>query len=210
MHEKSSPKLGDAYALETPADSARLYADWAATYDEDFAAHSDYMLPVQVAFHYKAAGGTGPVLDIGAGTGLLAEALMATGVTPIDATDISQEMLNIAQEKGVYRSHFVADVTKKLEVPNDTYAGVVSSGTFTHGHVGPDALDELIRITRPGGLLVLSINAAHFRAKGFEAKLEILSPRFRATTYHDVPIFGPDCKAEHADDKAIVAVLTKH
>lgn len=36
MAEKPD-KLDDAYALKTPEDSRRLYADWAASYDAEFA-----------------------------------------------------------------------------------------------------------------------------------------------------------------------------
>jgi hypothetical protein len=39
----------------------------------------EYRLPAHVAAAFVSAGGTGPVLDVGAGTGLLAEALRAQG-----------------------------------------------------------------------------------------------------------------------------------
>ena len=33
MAEKDEPNVHQAYALETPEDSKRLYASWASTYD---------------------------------------------------------------------------------------------------------------------------------------------------------------------------------
>mgnify|MGYP001349337263 CR=1 FL=1 len=53
---------------------------------------------------------------------------------------------------------------------NDFFGAVVSAGTFTHGHVGPDVFDELLRITKPGGLFVLSINSKVFIKDGFQKK----------------------------------------
>lgn len=38
----NDPDLDAAYALETPDDSRRLYADWAQTYDTSFAKDADY------------------------------------------------------------------------------------------------------------------------------------------------------------------------
>lgn len=99
MAEKPD-KLDDAYALKTPEDSRRLYADWAASYDAEFAEATGYRLPEAVAAAFAALGGGGPVLDVGAGTGLVAERLSLRGLGPIDGTDISHEMLNVASAKG--------------------------------------------------------------------------------------------------------------
>ena len=48
---------------------------------------------------------------------------------------------------------------------------MVSSGTFTHGHLGPSALSELIRFGRPGAVFAIGINADHFVAMGFAGQL---------------------------------------
>jgi hypothetical protein len=42
------------------------------------------------------------------------------------------------------------------------YGGAVSTGTFTIAHVGPEALDEVLRVVRPGGLVGISVNAQHW------------------------------------------------
>ena len=49
--------LDGAYALKTPEDSKKLYADWAETYDESFAEAHDYRSPFLVAEAYRDAGG---------------------------------------------------------------------------------------------------------------------------------------------------------
>lgn len=203
------PGLGAAYALETPEDSIRLYADWAHSYDSDFAQSADYILPDQVARMFAQLDGQGPVLDIGAGTGLLAEALAPLGVGPIDATDISQDMLDVAATKGLYRRLFTGDLTQRLAVEDGAYRGIVSSGTFTHGHVGPEALDELLRITTSGGLMSLSINAEHYQALGFAAKLEAMSDQISDLRLPQLPIYGPKSASDHKDDLAVIATFRK-
>ncbi len=187
---QDDPSLDGAYALETPDDNKRLYAAWAKTYDADFARNMDYRLPALVAEAYLAAGGGAPVLDVGAGTGLLAETLLPDLQGDVDAMDLSQEMLDVAQAKGLYRRCFAGDILQRLDCADDTYAGAVSSGTFTHGHVGPEGLDELIRVVRPGGLVLLSVNAEHFAAKGFDAYLSGLGAAIRDVTTAEVRIYG--------------------
>jgi SAM-dependent methyltransferase len=123
--------LDDAYALKTPEDSVALYRDFAATYDEGFVADTGYVYPREVArvFLEQAGPNDRPVLDIGAGTGLLAERL---GGIVTDGIDISAEMLEKAAAKGLYRNRIVADLTKPLEIADSVYGGLISSGTFTH------------------------------------------------------------------------------
>ena len=82
------------------------------------------------------------------------------------------EMLDQAAAKGVYAELIEADLTVGMEVADDTYAGVTSAGTFTHGHLPPEPLGELIRISMPGARCAIGINAAHWSDHGFEAYLD--------------------------------------
>ena len=184
-------KLDDAYSLQTPYDSIKLYKKWAQTYDEDFALNSNYLSPIKISsFYNKHARNTDtPILDVGAGTGLVGECLNKTGNKKIIGIDISPEMLEQAKLKGCYSSLVSANVTKKIPLKNNSVGAVVSAGTFTHGHVGPDAFDELLRITKPGGLFVLSINSKFFIKGGFQEKFltiknEISSPLFKKFNAH--------------------------
>lgn len=162
-------KLSDAYAVETPDDNRRLYARWADTYDTQFVGAHGYDLPDAVAAVYCAAGGaTDGVLDVGCGTGLVGVALARRDVTGITGIDISPEMLARAADKttgegvAVYAEVAEADLTDRIDADDGTFAGAVSAGTFTHGHVGPGALDEVLRVCRPGAVLALSVNAEVF------------------------------------------------
>ena len=199
-----APTLNAAYGLATPEDNLALYRDWAATYDQTFGAAMDYIMPHHVSMAYVQAGGAGPVLDIGAGTGLVAAALSALGVAPIDGTDFSPEMLGVAASKGLYRRVFWGDVTARLDVPENHYAGVVSSGTFTLGHVGPAALDEVLRITQPGGLVVMSINVRHYEQADFAAKFEQIGTQIAGLTLEDKPFYGTGARGDHAADRGYV------
>ena len=90
---RKSPDLTQAYALETPEDSQKLYADWADTYEADVAAYG-YATPARIAraLAPHLPDTSAPILDFGCGTGLSGQALAAAGFTTIDGTDISAEM----------------------------------------------------------------------------------------------------------------------
>jgi len=180
-------KLGydEAYSLKTPQDSKKLYKKWARTYDKDFALNSNYISPkkISVLFNKYAKMTDTPILDVGAGTGLVGEFLNKKRNKEIIGIDISSEMLKEAKLKGCYSSLIVADVTKRIRLKNNSIGAIVSAGTFTHGHVGPDVFDELLRIIKPGGLFVLSINAKAFLKGGFHKKFlkiknNISTPKF--------------------------------
>lgn len=197
-------KLDQAYALDGADAVKRLYADWAQSYDADFAQARGYQLPDAVAAALIATPHpTGPVLDVGAGTGLVAQALRARGLgAPIDGVDLSAQMLTVAREKGLYHHLFEADVTRPIPGAGP-YAAIVSAGTFTHGHVGPQALPALAQVAMPGAIFVLSINEGVFETKGFAAFLDGWK-QLSDLDLTRVPIYAADAD-EHAQDTALIA-----
>ena len=48
-------------------------------------------------------------------------------------------------------------------------------GRFTFGHVKPNALDEFVRITKPGGLICFTINEGIHEEYGFDKKIKTLT-----------------------------------
>lgn len=204
------PSLQSAYAMQSPDDSRLLYAEWAGDYDRQFAAREDYQLHIHTARAFVGAGGQGPALDVGAGTGLCGRILSDMGVGPIDATDISPKMLDQAMRKDIYRDAIEADLNQGIPVSPESYSGIVSSGTFTHGHVGPEALPGLLRIARSGAIFALSINARHYTAKGFADRLKALQDgQIQNLRLTEVNIYGDLATGEHKDDTAIIAVFEK-
>ena len=206
-------RLVSAFALKTPADSVRLYRDWARDYDETFAEAYGYIAPREVASTFRAEAArrphlaVEPILDIGAGTGLLAAELAGMAV---DAIDISREMLDVAGAKGLYRRCILADLTETLPIWDETYSGFVSTGTFTHGHLGPCCLGELLRIARSGALFTLAINPGVFDDAGFGSAFAALVARdvIEPVDFHHLDIYE-DARHAHAEDRYLTAVFRK-
>ena len=205
-----TPDLNAAYGLKTTEESKRLYAEWAGDYDAGFAAREDYQLHIHTARAFVRAGGQGPVLDVGAGTGLCGAVLAELGVGPLDATDISAEMLDQAMRKDIYRDAIEADLNKGIPAPPESYAGLVSSGTFTTGHVGPEAIDALLRVARRGAVFALSVNARHYDSAGFASKFDALqNGSIQSLKLEETPIYGDLASGEHKGDTALIAVFEK-
>jgi len=178
----------NAYKIDGSDSAKEFYGGWAATYD-----------PQRVAETYLAhSRDDTPILDIGAGTGLVAEHLK--GAT-VDAFDITPEMLKIAQGKGLYRTLIQGDLLSPLPLPDAAYGAVVSCGTFTHGHVGPACFPELLRVTRKGGLFVCGTVPAVFDSMGFGSTLAILQAAGHITpiSYTQIEIYDRDDHS-HAGD----------
>lgn len=209
MSDKT-PDVHAAYALETPEDHKRLYAEWAEDYDEGFAEQKDYQLHIRTAQAFVGVGGQGPVLDAGAGTGLCGEVLADLDVGPIDAADISTEMLGQAMRKGIYRDVIEADLNRGIPVPPDNYSGIVSSGTFTLGHLGPEVLPALLRVARPGAQFALSINTKHFEVSRFAHALQNMErSQIINLKLPKVRIYGHQSAGPNKDDTAYIALFKK-
>jgi len=211
--------LAAAYSLDGPEASRSLYARWADTYDSSFIAASKYVYHDHVAGVFaenaqRTVAPTDRLVDIGCGTGVAGLALRHCGFVAIDGIDISPEMLQQASTKqhdgtAVYSNLIEADLTQPLAIATGTYAGAVSTGTFTHGHVGPAALAEVVRILRPGAIAAIGINAAHFSAFDFGPTLDELvgAGRISGLQLIDVPIYA-DAESGDPDQTGHVAVFT--
>lgn len=201
------PDLNAAYDLKGTESIKKLYAAWAESYDTDFALARGYNFHRHVAAKFVEAGGTGPILDVGAGTGLVGEALAELGVTNIEGTDLSTEMLAVAEAKGCYARCFTGDITQPLPIADDTYGGVISAGTFTLGHLGPEPLSELVRITKPGGVFAITVNASHWEAAGFASALDKLSDQIAGLKKTEVAIYSASADHDHARDRGYIVTF---
>lgn len=171
MGDGGSENLGRVYAARSPDEIAKSYDAWAGTYDAEMA-RVGYRHPsiVLALLCRHAPRGAGPVLDAGAGTGLIGEWLRIVGFGPIEGLDISEGMLAVAESKKVYDGLHRAVLGAALPFGDGHFGAVVSAGVFTTGHVGAEALDELVRITRSGGVLVLTIKDTIWTG-GFSARV---------------------------------------
>jgi predicted TPR repeat methyltransferase len=203
----SDEDLARAYALNSPEEARALYEGWAGSYDADFVARMGYASPRRAAELYLAEGGDAPCLDVGAGTGAVAEHLRGLAV---DALDLSPEMLSVAAAKGLYGRTIEADLNAPLDLPDAGYGGVVSAGTFTHGHVGPGCLPELLRVVRQGGLFVFTVVPGVYDGMGFGSALARLQAdgRISPLRFADIAIYE-DAGHAHAQDRSLVVIFRK-
>ena len=215
MSKKKKFDVDDAYALETPADSIRLYGKWAPTYDSDLIERIGYVVHLRVAeiLLRQRSLINGAVLDVGCGTGLVGVKLREGGIDVIDGVDIAPQMLVEAGRKRtkdddpVYRNLIAADLTQSLDVRDKQYAGLISAGTFTHKHLGPDSLDELWRVAAPGAHCAIGVRSTHYEQAGFGEKLSIdvangiiTEPDLVEVNMYSAQTDNP----QHADDKYLI------
>jgi predicted TPR repeat methyltransferase len=181
-------RLEQVHAAKNDAELRALYDNWAAQYDQDLQAFG-YSYPPAIAglvgryVRERAA----PILDAGAGTGIVGEVLSILGYTRLVGIDLSDGMLAVARAKGVYAELKNQTLGARLDFADDSFAAVVSAGVLTTGHAPPSCLDELLRITRPGGYLIFTLSLLAYETGGFRSKLDALSAADRWRVIETTP-----------------------
>lgn len=94
----------------------------------------------------------GALLDAGGGTGRVAEALKPY-VSSIHVVDLSMKMLNQARLKNGLQ--LVNSPTERLPFPNNTFERVIMVDAFHHVFDQRQTADELWRVLKPGGRLII-------------------------------------------------------
>lgn len=166
--------LDRAYDEGDSAQTHQLYAEWADSYDGELTDHG-YATPTRVAATVQSLGvdTAAKIVDLGCGTGLSGVALQAAGYTSIDGCDYSGEMLDVAEATGAYGVLDEVDLNAApISYGTDTYDVATIVGVFGFGHVEPDALDEAVRIVRPGGHIVIGVNEKFYAGSDLAAKIE--------------------------------------
>lgn len=168
--------LDDAYALESEADALAFYDRWAEDYDAQVEHGLRYVAPrlLSDALARQQSRRDEAVLDVGCGTGLTGACLAERGFSLIDGIDLSAAMLTKAGEKGIYRKLVEADLNATLPFEDGAYAAIISTGTFTLGHVGPEPMDELMRVVKPGGVFACTVHGEVWDSQGFSDKFAAL------------------------------------
>ena len=167
-----------SYKATSAAESATIYAKWAAVYDSTMTPDK-YQAPFGLVRHLMQGKLLGDkkdptsfscaILDVGCGTGILGQCLRDEGFTIIDGLDNSQEMLDVAKPKALYRSLFLGTLGKPLNIKTGAYAAAVSSGTFTPGHAPAHSLREVARCVRVGGIVSYTLKLDLHDASDFPA-----------------------------------------
>ena len=168
-------RVDRCYQAETVDQLRNVYDDWAGLYEADLVTELGWDGPRQSgSFLMRHAAPTDRILDVAAGTGLGGLFLKENGYGNVDALDMSENMLSQARKKNVYQNYYVMRLGGPLDIPTATFDALIAVGVFTAGHAGPECLDELLRITRPGGVFVFSIRPDVERDMGFRVKMDEL------------------------------------
>ncbi len=151
-------KKPDLWTPRSVDDTQKIYADWADTYEADVGA-LNYATPDRIAQALLSVGAdtSAPILDFGCGTGLGGIALSHAGFGMIDGTDISENMLQHARAKTVYRS-LKLGTPGEVGVERKQYDIIVAIGVVSLGAAPPEMLAALMDVLPQGGLLAFSYN----------------------------------------------------
>ena len=176
MKKNVDDKL-DIYKLTTPEEILKYYQDWTKKnkYNQDMV-DLNYVAPKETVLVLKkyAVDNNWKILDAGCGTGLVGIELKKNGYSNIEGVDFSQNMLDLIP-RNIYKKIEKVDLNKTLKFNTNMYDAVTCVGTFTYGHVKPQALDELIRIIKNRGLICFTINEGVYEKYGFDNKIKELT-----------------------------------
>jgi ubiquinone/menaquinone biosynthesis C-methylase UbiE len=164
-----------------PQKIQEYYDKWAVAYNRDVS-NEEYTGPqyiVNFLAEIKSDNGLKTIdasdrnleiLDAGCGTGLVGIVLKQKGYQKVDGFDLSEGMVEKAKGTGAYNVlKSGIDLTKKNEAYEDNhYDATVCCGVFTLGHVPPTALSEMFRITKPGGLVIVSTRKSYYDTTNFQ------------------------------------------
>ncbi|MEO0328097.1 MAG: class I SAM-dependent methyltransferase [Pseudomonadota bacterium] len=165
-----------AYSVKTTQETRDMYDRWAKVYNENLS-DGNYQQPSRCAeaMARLVTEKDAKILDVGCGTGLSGLALKERQYRSIDGCDLSGGMLAKARELEIYSRLFACDLNQPpLDVLNSYYDALAAVGVFSFGHVQADAMDELLRITKPGGIIIIGLNDHYYDEGSLTQKLDAL------------------------------------
>ena len=163
------------YKLSDRREAEAHYAEFAPDYEAAMEA-GGYVTPgrcAKVLAEHGAATGE-PVLDVGCGSGLGAQALKGVGFETIDGTDFSAEMLAQAETKGLYRSLWQADLGDPQPDHGERYDTAMAAGVLNPAHAPATALDNVLEMVTSGGLFAFSLNDHAIADGSYEGRIHAL------------------------------------
>ena len=165
------------YKLKTTKEVMQYYDEWGINnkYDQDMV-NWNYTGPKETVSVFKkyALSKEIKILDAGCGTGLVGIELKNHNYLNIDGADLSKKLLDLVP-KGYYKKLLQTDLNKSINSEDNFYDAIMCVGTFTFGHVKPNALDEFVRITKNNGFICFTINEGIYEEYGFDKKIEELT-----------------------------------
>jgi SAM-dependent methyltransferase len=138
-------------------DLARSFDDVAAAYERGRPRYDGRAIDAIAA----AAGGGPRLLDVGAGTGRLSGPLLAKGFDVVAVEPLDAMRAILAGHIGPERA--LAGHAEALPLGDASVDGAVCSDAW-HWFDGPRAADELARVVRPGGSVVVCVTHPRWHA----------------------------------------------
>ena len=171
----SEDRVQWVYASENNQQLEERYDEWAKEYDDDLADDFGYVMPRMAAETFERFVRRGAkVLDAGAGTGLVGVELNRLGYSDIEAMDMSSGMLEVARTKNVYGAFHQMVMGECLGFETDSYDDTICVGVLTLGHAPAHSLDELVRVTKSGGVVAFTLRPDVYEQNGFRERQEQL------------------------------------
>lgn len=199
--------LDRVYGATDAAELANAYAAWAAEYDRDTIGLG-YCLPfVVTGWVGRYARRGAKLLDVGCGTGLSGPTLKAMGYDDLTGLDMSKDMLAIAKTRGAYGDLVEARLGDRLPFEDGTFDLCLASGIFTCGHAPATGLEEIVRVTRPGGHVVATIRDLLVESE-FRPVIARMEQAGLCETVEESPFFRPFVLGEE-EARTTVIVLRK-
>lgn len=119
---------------------------------------NNYFLPVLKSVALTIDVSKAKILDVGCGTGLFMSPLVKWGCTELYGVDGPTDYAGRALERGYKEVKFVDDLcSSKLPYEDNTFDLIVCKDVFEHLLDPVFALDEIRRVLRPGGKLLLHV-----------------------------------------------------
>ncbi len=144
--------------IEPPHDPSRdLWEDHAQWWIDGFTDGADPEYEEQILpLAAEELAGASTVLDIGCGDGQISRMMAATGVHVV-GVDPTWNQIRVAHERGG-GAHYLRTTADRLPFVDASFDAAVACLVFEHIDAVDDAIAEVARVIRPGGLFSFFLN----------------------------------------------------
>lgn len=132
------------------------------------------------------------ILDVGCGTGRVGQMLQKAGYNNLHGVDLSEQSLEMAAKKGIYRELTRAHFGPKspLNKEDGTLDLAVSVGCFLPMHMNHTQVPEMIRLVKKGGYLIITTRKEAFEQEEGNMRLkscliDLADQRILRKVFHD-------------------------
>lgn len=190
-YNPAHPAIEHALNLDGDPETIKAYyAEWAESYDQDVLDnYTGPRITAQLLHEHldktdRSVDKTEfTIADVGCGTGLVGIQLQSLEFQTFDGMDISQEMVDKAEELGVYRNLY-GDIDMNQPLKEEwikAYDAVLCCGVFTLGHVPASMLKRLIEMAKPKGIVVTSTRTSYYDSTDYQQVSDAIQTNRSAT-----------------------------